>query len=122
MVGSGYDGLMSGAGGIGGMAPKTTPGSPTGDIFKRRLGGALGGFGQGLMSPEFRGTYNTAATGGYQDLIQKQHVNDFVRTGDVNPARPTNSRDMLNEAKLSADRYRAQRRGPGAVNPMGGGF
>lgn len=76
------------AGGTGtNPVPSGVPGATpmiTGDDFgpaRRRLGGALGGFGQGLMSPEMRKTYGTARVGGYHDLMQNQEIGDFVQGG-----------------------------------------
>jgi hypothetical protein len=42
------------------------------------LRGAIGGFGKGMMDPHFRNRFEEGAFGGYQDLMSKQKVGDFV--------------------------------------------
>lgn len=85
----------------------------------RGAGGALGGFGQAMMSPDMRKTYDVARSGGYQDLMQNQKIGDFVRTGRTSPENPM---DVFAAAKQEADMIRTRRQGPAAgARPMIGG-
>lgn len=83
--------------GMAAMAPdnmSVSPGQGGGDgSWGRRVGGALSGFGQGLMDTGMRRTFGTAGSGGYEDLMQKQKIGDFVRTGGRKKAREIFSDD-----------------------------
>ena len=94
-----YDAMMSlGSGGGGSKPPMGEEGG--GDKFgpfRRRLGGMLGGFGQAMMDNEARKTFGVARTGGYQDLMENNQIQDFV-TGDGTPKLQQQQQDV--QAKM----------------------
>lgn len=98
-VAGGYSALMGGAGSGG---------------FGRALGGALGGFGQGMMDQNMRRTYGTARAGGYHDLMENNQIQDFV-TGDNTQGLQMKFQDIL--GRMGGAR-RGQQPMPGAPGGM----